>query len=140
MARRNHRTHKPQARRSSRVDAGLPPRSTAPRIPVDKVVIPDGRCDLNPSKPKAFYSTEAKAAKALAQAQQRRAQQGSGHVEKRYYLCVSWVVEDIRFHFLKEEEAVKRAAELGRTYTKIEHYHLTSREQYDGDAWKGGRS
>lgn len=50
--------------------------------------MPDGRCDfMNPRKPKARFSSEDKAKKALEQARKRRAQMGSGHIEKRYYKC-----------------------------------------------------
>lgn len=82
------------------------------RIPVEKLVMPDGRCMRNPRRPKDIFKTAEKAQAALEQAQLIRARTGSGHVEKRFYLC--------------------EVAEGG-----CGGHHLTSRESYD-PAWKRG--
>jgi len=140
VGRKNHRPNRPQNQRSTRIELGLPPRATIPPTPVDQVVIPDGRCFLNPAKPKAFYNTESKAAKALKQAQRKRLKTGSAHVEKRFYRCTYWLVDGINYRFLNHEDALQRAAERGITtpLEKVEHWHLTSRESYDPKAWRGG--
>lgn len=85
------------------------------RIRVEEMVLPDGQCEFQSKRPKARFATEARAAKALAQAQRQRARIGSGHVEKRYYAC----------------------PEGG-----CGGYHLTSRETFDVKPWqdKGGNS
>lgn len=83
------------------------------RLAIEDTVIPDGMCRRNPRKPKAIFSTEAKASRALEQAQRTRIARGSGYVEKRYYPCLE--------------------AEGG-----CGGYHLTSREAYD-PAWKKTR-
>lgn len=57
---------------------------------------------------KARFATKDKADAALRQAQHERARRGSTHVEKRYYRC-----------------------------DRCDGYHLTSREAYDANAWKG---
>lgn len=128
MPRKNHRPHHPQAQRSIRVELGLPPKAAIPGTPVEQLVIPDGRCFLNPRKPKAYYDTEAKAARALRQAQRKRAKTGSAHVEKRYYRCTYYLVDGINFRFTVREQAVKAAK--GAPIEKVTHFHLTSRETY----------
>lgn len=85
---------------------------SVPRANAEDLVIPDGSCLRNPRKPKAKFNTETKAATALRQAQAQRTRMGTGHVEKRYYLC-------------PESEG------------GCGGYHLTSREEYD-PAWKRG--
>lgn len=105
---RLNRREKGAARRPSE-HAKVPP-----RIPVNELVMPDGRCTRNPRRPKDIFRTEEKAQRALEQAQRTRARMGSGHVEKRYYEC--------------------EVAEGG-----CGGYHLTSREAYD-PAWKRGTS
>lgn len=58
------------------------------RIPVEKLVIPSGKCSFqNPRRPKAIFTTKALAEEGLKQAQLKRAKTGSGHVEKRVYQC-----------------------------------------------------
>lgn len=89
---------------------GLPPRPNIPRIPVSDLILPDGRCTRNPRRPKDMFATREKAQKALDQAQHARARMGSGHVERRFYLCE------------------KSEGGCGG-------YHLTSRESYD-NTWK----
>jgi hypothetical protein len=84
------------------------------RVDASDLVIPDGSCLRNPRRPKAKFNTREKAAAALRQAQQQRARLGSGHVERRFYLC-------------EESEGGCGA------------YHLTSRESYE-PAWKRGQS
>lgn len=85
---------------------------TIPRVEAESLIIPDGSCLRNARKPKAKFNTREKAAAALKQAQRMRTRQGSGHVEKRFYLC--------------------EPNEGG-----CGGYHLTSRETYD-PAWKRG--
>ena len=85
-----------------------------PRVDLTDLVMPDGRCMRNPRRPKdIFYSVE-KAQKALEQAQRTRIRMGSGHMEKRFYLC-------------KESEG------------GCGGHHLTSRESYD-PTWKRGNA
>lgn len=84
-----------------------------PRVRVDDLVLPDGQCRFqSPRRPKASFATEAKAAKALAQAQAQRRRMGSAHVEKRYYPC----------------------PEGG-----CGGFHLTSREAFDEKIWRERR-
>lgn len=87
---------------------------TIPRVAADELIIPDGHCTRNPMRTKARFDTEDKAAAALRQAQQMRKRSGSGHMERRYYLC-------------EESEG------------GCGGYHLTSRETYD-NAWKRGQA
>lgn len=85
-----------------------------PRTKVEDLVLPDGQCSFqSPRFPKARFATEAKAAKALAQAQATRARRGSTHVEKRYYAC----------------------PEGG-----CGGYHLTSRDEFDENLWRQRRA
>jgi hypothetical protein len=85
-----------------------------PRVDAAALIIPDGSCTRNPRRMKAKFNTEEKAAAALRQAQQQRIRRGSGHMERRYYLC--------------------HESEGG-----CGGYHLTSREEYD-PAWKRGQA
>jgi hypothetical protein len=90
MGRKNDRVRRSNAR--GRLDRGSDiPRIKVPqqpRIQVQDLILPDGKCGLmNPRRPKARFATESKAAAALKQAQQQRARVGSTHVEKRYYEC-----------------------------------------------------
>lgn len=81
-----------------------------PRVELEDLVLPDGQCFFpRRQKPKARFATQEKAAKALKQAQQQRARNGSTHVEKRFYAC----------------------PEGG-----CGGYHLSSREEFDEGAWK----
>jgi hypothetical protein len=85
-----------------------------PRVPVEEMVLPDGKCTFQGrAHPKARFGTEAKAAKALAQAQALRRRTGSTHVEKRYYPC----------------------PEGG-----CGGFHLSSRESFDEEAWRNKRA
>lgn len=63
-----------------------PKREAPPPIPIEALVMPDGKCSFQ-GRPKARFATKEKAQKALRQAQMKRARVGSGHVEKRYYAC-----------------------------------------------------
>lgn len=59
-----------------------------PRVPVEDLILPDGKCDLmSKRRPKARFGSKEKANAALRQAQQQRARTGTGHVEKRVYEC-----------------------------------------------------
>ena len=89
-----------------------PPTNVAPRVELKDLVMPDGRCTRNPRRPKDIFYTPEKAQKALEQAQRTRIRMGSGHMEKRFYLC-------------EESEG------------GCGGHHLTSREAYD-PAWKRG--
>lgn len=92
--------------------ASRPPsvKGIPPRIELSDLVMPDGRCSRNPRRPKDIFMTEEKAKRALEQAQRTRIRMGSGHMEKRYYLC-------------KVDEG------------GCGGHHLTSREEYTL-AWK----
>lgn len=100
----NVRRSNDRGRRARQAAADLPKRP-APQWspPVETLVLPDGQCTDHGPHRKAWFATEEKAAKALRQAQKKRASQGSGHVEKRYYPCP----------------------------TKGSGFHLTSRETFD---------
>lgn len=108
MGRKNDRVRRRNSR-AKQFDKGLPKAPHIPRVPLDQLVLPDGKCLLNRRKPKARFATKDKAEKALFQAQQQRARTGSAHVEKRVYRC----------------------PEGG-----CEGWHLTSREEYDDKAAK----
>lgn len=92
------------------VRMGPPINHSIERVSAEDLIVPDGSCLRNSRKPKAKFNTEAKAKAALIQAQKMRSRMGSGHVEKRYYLC---------------------PADEGGCGA----YHLTSRETYD-NLWK----
>lgn len=93
-----------RGRRARQAASALPKRpATNWSPPVESLVMPDGQCVDHGPKRKAWFATEEKAAKALRQAQKKRAAQGSGHVEKRYYPCP----------------------------TKGSGFHLTSRDEFD---------
>lgn len=87
-------------------------RSNIPRLRLDELVIPDGKCFFRSRKGKDIFLGEEKAATALRHAQQQHIRKGSGHVEKRYYPC----------------------PEGG-----CGGYHLTSRDEFD-DSWRKARS
>ena len=59
----------------------------APRLRVEDMVLPAGKCYFRSRRGKVIFTTEAMARKALEQAQVQRARMGSGHVEKRFYRC-----------------------------------------------------
>lgn len=85
MGRKNNRSgRRPQARR--RPD-GLAPRRGTPPPPIDRVVIPAGRCFHKNRKGKLIFVTEEKAYEALRQAKAAKIRQGSGHVPQRVYPC-----------------------------------------------------
>ena len=117
MARKNRNVKRSKDRKRyarSASEMGLGPQApTGPRERLDRLVMPDGQCTSFGRRPKARFGTEEKAAEALASAQRRHKRVGSGHVEKRYYAC----------------------PEGG-----CGGYHLTSRESYDGNSWKGRAS
>lgn len=89
---------------------GRPPKSLVqPRIELETMVIPDGKCFFRSKYGKAIFFGEEKAQAALKQAQAMRRRSGSGHMEKRFYSC----------------------PEGG-----CGGFHLTSRDEYDDSAWK----
>lgn len=109
MGRKNGNAKRPRLNRRERGESRptMTGNSTY-RVSLTALVLPDGTCRFQ-GKPKAMFSTEAKAAKALRQAQKQRERTGSGHVEKRYYAC----------------------PEGG-----CGGFHLTSRETFDEKAWR----
>lgn len=108
---RRSKDRKRYARRATEQGLG-PPVSSGPRERLERLVMPDGQCTSFGRRPKARFATEAKAAEALRQAQKKRANVASGHVEKRYYPC----------------------PEGG-----CGGYHLTSRETFDETTWQSRR-
>lgn len=86
MPRKNSRVRrandKGRRNRQAYEERGQKPRPMQ-RPSVERLVVPDGKCRTG----KAMYSTEDKAARALAAAKRDRNRSGSGHVEERYYLC-----------------------------------------------------
>jgi hypothetical protein len=89
------------------------PRAGRNPIPLEEIILPDGRCDfVSKRKPKVRFSDEAKARGALAQAQRKRRESGSTHVEKSVFPC----------------------PEGG-----CGGWHLSSREEFDRELWQGRR-
>ncbi len=109
MGRKNRNASRTRLARRVKGEGRPPKITTTPRVQVEDLVLPDGQCRFQGKRPKARFATQAKARKALEQAQRQRAKTGSGHVEKRFYPC----------------------PEGG-----CGGYHLTSRETYDEEAWK----
>jgi len=91
MARKNSKVRRSNDKgRMARRERGQRPAKGAPamaRVPLEDLVIPDGRCYFQSRKGKAKFATKAKAQTALDQAQRNRARQGTMHVEKRFYEC-----------------------------------------------------
>ena len=86
MGRKNDRVRSRRTRREFRQGAGVRnPDLGVPRPPVERSIIPDGRCPGR--RPKARFATQEKAEAALRQAQQNRTRIGSPWVEKRVYPC-----------------------------------------------------
>lgn len=114
MARKNGKVRRANDRgrlaRRTRGETRAPKNSQQPRIQIETMVIPDGKCFFRNRKGKVKFNTEAKAKAALRQAQLERSRIGSRHVENRYYECPQGGCGG---------------------------YHLTSREAYDETAWKG---
>lgn len=113
MGRKNSNVRRKNVRRDRREPGQPRPKRKLeiPRIPVESLIMPDGQCNFpNRRKTKAMFATESKARAALHQAIHQRKRTGSTHVEKRYYKC----------------------PEGG-----CGGYHLTSRDEYDDQAWKG---
>ena len=83
MGRKNRNVRRANGRREfTRLPKGLKPRTGAPRINIDRMITPDGKCGR-----KSIYRTEERAEAALTQVQQQRTWMGSGHVEQRVYHC-----------------------------------------------------
>lgn len=109
MGRKNSKVRKANskgrlARRGQREEFRGLSNPEQPRVKLESLVLPDGKCPRPGRRPKARFLTEEKAKRALRQAQLQRSRVGSGHVEKRYYKC--------------PEEGCGG-------------YHLTSRETYE---------
>lgn len=115
MPRKNSKVRSRNVKRDRRQKGEARPQKVVqqPRIPVEDMVVPHGKCYLQSRRHgKAIFLTEAEATKALNQAQAMRRRTGSGHAEKRFYQC----------------------PEGG-----CGGYHLTSREAYD-NAWNRSKS
>lgn len=110
------RNSKGRLNRRQQGEARRPADRAVPRVAIDQMVMPDGTCLRNSQRPKAKFDTAQKAQKALEQAQRQRARAGSGHVEKRFYLCRDVVGMN--------DDGTPRIVGCGG-------YHLTSREEYD---------
>lgn len=85
MGRRNKNVGSRKTRREYRGSGVRNPDLNIPRLPVERSVIPDGRCTGR--RPKARFATKEKAQAALRQAQLNRSRIGSPWVEKRVYEC-----------------------------------------------------
>jgi hypothetical protein len=84
MGRKNHRTRRSQASRRTLPKVFAVPVARRP-IPVEKVIIPHGRCHCRHHK---LMFHEHEVATALSQAQALRRSRGQeAHMEKRYYHC-----------------------------------------------------
>jgi hypothetical protein len=90
MPRRNRPPRRRQRRRYAE-DQGMPraarAASSAAPLPLDKMVLPKGRCFYRSRSGKLIFVTEKDAQTALRHAQQKRKTQPNGHVESRYYEC-----------------------------------------------------
>lgn len=85
MGRRNQRGGRPQARRRGPGEIKPKfPQSFVHPVPVERMVVPVGRC--GPRK-KSRFATEKDAAEALRQARATRRINGNPHAEERYYKC-----------------------------------------------------
>lgn len=80
----------------------------APRVSVEELVIPDGRCFFQSRKGKAIFATRDKAQIALDQARVNRARQGTMHIEKRFYQCPDGGCGGYHLTSRDEYEPVKR--------------------------------
>lgn len=85
MGRKNSRVGTRRTRREYRGAGVRNPDRGIPRIPVERSIIPDGRCPGR--RAKARFATKEKAEAALAQAKLNRERIGSPWVEKRVYRC-----------------------------------------------------
>lgn len=85
MGRKNHPKHSPQFRRRP-ADIPAPLMSRPAPKPVEKTIVPHGRCHLNHGKLK-FHEVEVQQALREAQAL-RRARGQLEHMERRAYECV----------------------------------------------------
>lgn len=84
MGRKNRRRTRPQARRrEDGISVGRSPRVSTP---VERLVIPQGRCYRNSRKGKLKFAVQ-DAPAALRQAKARRKKSGSRYVETRWYEC-----------------------------------------------------
>jgi hypothetical protein len=102
MPRKNSTMRNRQAPRRER---GVPAPRRVPHmapVPIEKIVVPKGRCFFRSRHGKLRFSAD-EVAKALKQAQHNRKLKGSTHSEARYYECPPGGCGD---------------------------YHLTSRESY----------
>lgn len=91
MPRKNHSRGRRQHRRVP-VGQSLPRalREAAgplPTQPIEKMVLPTGRCHFRSRYGKLIFKTEKLAQAALEQAKTKRKYQANGHVESRYYAC-----------------------------------------------------
>lgn len=86
--------------------AALPKRDRHARVDVERMVTPAGKCYFQTWNGLDIYPTPAIARRALEQVQAQRRFSGSGRIEKRFFEC----------------------PEGG-----CGGYHLTSREEYDGN-------
>jgi hypothetical protein len=84
MGRKNRRATRPQNRRQAAY--GTPVRSAPPPEPIERLVVPHGRCYRGSRMGKLRFS-EAEAQTALRQAQASRARKGSAYHEERVYEC-----------------------------------------------------
>jgi len=81
MGRKNRAAkRRPQVRKLKAGEPRTKPRRVPPPVPLEKMVLPVGRCGR-----KVRFATEQQAAAALKQAQQNRAHKGQSRAEKRFY-------------------------------------------------------
>lgn len=116
MSRKNSSARRKNTRldRRQKGEIRQPKALEIPRVKAEDIILPDGQCFFqSPGKGKARFSTEARAAKALRQAQVQRRRTGATRVEKRYYACPDGGCGG---------------------------FHLTSREAFDEDIWRQRRA
>lgn len=84
MPRRNHRSGHPQARRRADGSRG---QVAPPPPPVERLIVPTGKCFFRSRRGKLIFPDEAAARKALQQAKAARQRAGSPYAERRVYAC-----------------------------------------------------
>lgn len=105
MPRKN--THKGRTRQARRYPDGTIAGRSAPRQPIEKIIVPDGKCYFRSRHGKLSFTQE-KAEAALKRAQENRARQHNGHVESRIYECPEGGCG--KWHLTSRSEYTERSA------------------------------
>ena len=85
MGRKNDRVGRKNCRYRDQLRGRSQAIASMPAVPIESIVIPNGKCYKTK---KATYNNEGTARKALKQAQYNRVRRGdTGHMEQRIYRC-----------------------------------------------------